>query len=87
MELSSALYLLHTGKLVRMPKVSIHASYDDLFKHFTTELLTDPAWAEIKAGYDYFYMSNRNLAVLWILDKEANIFATQAYHLIHPIYR
>ncbi len=84
MELSRALYLLHTGKLVRTPEVLIHASYDDLFKHFTTELLADPAWAETKAGYDYFYLSNRDLAISWILEKEVDRFATQAYCLIHP---
>ncbi len=84
MELSRALYLLHTGKLVRMPEVLIHASYDDLFNHFTTKLLADPIWAETEAGYNYFYTSNRNYNILWILEKEADKFATQAHCLICP---
>ncbi len=70
MKLSRALYLLHTSKLVRMPEVLSNTSYDELFYHFTHELLADPAWAETDAGYDYFYWSNRNISVLYILEKE-----------------
>ncbi len=70
MKLSRALYLLHTGKLVRMPEVLSNTSYDELFYHFMHELLADPAWAETDAEYDYFYWSNRNISVLYILEKE-----------------
>ncbi len=84
MELSRALYLLHTGKLVRMLEVLIHANYDNLFNHFTDELLVDPTWAETEGGYNYFYMSNRNYNISWILEKEADRFTIQAHRLIHP---
>ncbi len=45
-ELSRALYLLYTGKMVRMLEELINTSYDNLFNHFTNELLADPTWAE-----------------------------------------
>ncbi len=83
MGLSRALYLLYTGKTTKMPEALINISYDELFTHFTNELLADPAWAETEAGYNYFYLSNRNLTISWILEKEADRFATQAYHLIY----
>ncbi len=35
-------------------------------------------------GYNYFYFSNQNLTISWILEKEADRFTTQAYRLIHP---
>ncbi len=84
MELSRALYLLYTGKMVEIPEELFNTSYDILFTHFTNKLLADPTWAEMEAGYNYFYFSNRNLAISWILEKEADRFATQVYRLIHP---
>ncbi len=84
MELSRTLYLLYTGKMTRIPEELTNTSYDELFTHFTNELLADPAWAETEAGYNYFYLSNWNLTVSWILEKEADRFITQVYCLIHP---
>lgn len=84
MMLNSALYLFSTSKVARMSDILLHAGYDDLFNHFTNKLLADPDWAETKAGFNYFYWLNRNIRVTYILEGEANRFATWAYNLIHP---
>ncbi len=84
MELSGALYLLHTSKLVRTPEVLLNASYDKLFYHFTCKLLADPAWAEMEEGYNSFYWSNRNISVSYILERKPTGLLPERITLFTP---
>lgn len=66
-----------------MPEVLLKATYGDLFKHFVYELLSDLAWANTKAGQDYFHYSQKIL-VNYILQEEPSRFACLLYNIIHP---
>ncbi len=76
--ISWALYLLATGKLVRIPNILSHVPLIDLFNHFLEELVADQDWARTPAGIDYTHYGYS-----YILKEEARDFACQAYNMIH----
>ncbi len=76
--IARALYLLATGKLVHIPDVLLLAPFELLFNHFKEELVADPDWTRTLARIDYAYYGYK-----YILNTEANHFASQAYNMIH----
>ncbi len=54
MELSRALYLLYTGKMVEIPEELFNTSYDILFTHFTNKLLARPHLGRNGSGVQLF---------------------------------
>ncbi len=76
--IAQALYLLATGKLVRIPDVLLLMPLEILFNHFLEELVADQDWTRTPAGIDYAYYGYS-----YILKEEATHFTCQAYNMIH----
>ncbi len=72
MTLTEAIRLFKIGKLIQIPEILFHTSFNKLFTYFAYELLSNPEWATTDARVEYFYFSQHHIPCDNILQGEAS---------------